>query len=141
MNHLGTIHSARSRRGLVSVAMLIGLIILAMVAASLLKVGLARRTRATIEERQLQADALADSGLDRALARLATAPAYEGEVWEIPTEELGGRGTAKVTIKAPRSPDDSPRSVQVVADYQASATALIRQSRSLRFPSNPPNPR
>lgn len=132
-------HRTDSRRGLVSVAMLIGLIILSLVAASLLKVGLARRTLAKIEEHQLQAEVLADSGVSRALARSDGDPQYEGEVWEIPREELGDRGGARVTITVKPDPDQPDvRQVVVVADYRAASPGPIRQTRTLRLPPSHP---
>jgi len=132
-------HRPGSRRGLVSVAMLIGLIILGLVAASLLKVGLARRSLAKIEEHERQAELLADSGLSRALARLEANSRFEGEVWEIPSDELGGRGGANVTITVRADPDQPDiRQVVVVSDYRAGSPGSIRLTRTLQMPSSPP---
>ena len=132
-------HRPESRRGLVSVAMLIGLIILGLVAASLLKVGMARRTLAKIEEHELQAELLAESGVSRALARLDANPRYEGEVWEVPNSELGGRGgaTVTITVKADSNQPDI-RQVVVNADYRAGSPGSIRLTRTLHLPPSPP---
>lgn len=131
----------RPRRGLVSVVMLIGLIILGVVAASLLKVAGSRRTLSRIAENRLQAAALADSGLERAIARLRTHPDYPGEVWEIPTSDLGERGPARIQIDALPDPDHpQSRRVVVVADFLTHNPSPVRQSRMLSIPL-PPAPR
>ncbi len=63
----------RRRRGLVSVAVLIALLVIGLVCAGLLKVALSRRAEVGMEERRLQAGWLAESGMDRAVARLMAA--------------------------------------------------------------------
>ena len=79
--------------------MLIGLIVIGIICAGLLKVALARRAEVGAEERGLQADWLAESGLERASARLSAAGDYSGETWQIPAEELGGRASGTVAIR------------------------------------------
>ena len=126
------------RRGLVSVAMLVGLIILGIIAGGLVKVAIGRRSAARTEENRQQAELLAESGLARALARLEANPRFEGEVWEIAADELGGRGSARVTITVQTAPDPSlGRSITAAADYLASSTHPIRLTRTIRLPFPP----
>lgn len=124
--------SQLTRRGLVAVAMLIGLMIVGLVAASLLKVAAGRRTLARTAENERQATALADSGLDRALARLESHPEYAGEVWEIAATDLGGRGAGRVMIEV-KSISDRPdqRLVTIVADYLVAVPGPVRDSRKV----------
>ena len=127
----------RRPRGLVSVTMLIGLIILGLVAANLLKVALARRGLAHTEEAQRQAELVLEAGIERATARLAAHPRYTGEVWSIPTEELG-RGSAEVSIQLEPAPDPATgRRLLVVADYRVSARQAVRLSRTIPWPLSP----
>ncbi len=131
----------RPRHGLVSIAMLIGLLILGMVAASLLKVASGRRALVRSVENERQAVALADSGLDRALARFEAHPDYTGEVWEIPAADLGGRGKGRVTIEVKPAPDQpDQRQVSVVADYLIVVPGPVRKSHRV-IVSNSPVPR
>jgi type II secretory pathway component PulK len=95
-------------RGLASVAVLIALIIIVMICSGLLKVAFARRATVKAEERRLQAAWLAESGLDRASARLRASGDYSGETWNILADDLGGRGTGTVLIQV----DSSLRSRQ-----------------------------
>ena len=137
MTHSCTDHNPSPRRGLVSVALLIALFILGLVAASLLKVGMARRGATRQVERQSQVDALADSGIARALARLAASPAYTGETWSIPAGDLAGRGTATVAIEIKPATDPPGRLVAAVAEYRLGPADSIRQTRSIRIPLSP----
>ncbi len=129
------------RRGLASVAVLVALLILGVIGLTLLKVGLARRAEVGAEERRLQADWLAESGLERASARLATAGDYPGETWEIPAEELGGRGPATVAIRVgPVADRPDRRKVRVQADYPTGSSLRTRKSRETLMEITP-NPR
>ncbi len=78
----------QSRRALTTVAVLVCLIVVTMICAALLKVGLAQRTQVRSEERNLQAEWLAESGFSRALAQLDANPNYSGEKWSIRAHEL-----------------------------------------------------
>ena len=82
--------STRStRRGLTAVAVLVCLVIVTMVSGVLLKVGLAHRDQVRSHEHRLQAEWLAQSGLDRAVTRLAADHGYSGETWKLTHRDLG----------------------------------------------------
>ena len=126
------------RRGMISVVMLIGLIVLGLVATSLFKVATGRRALAKLAENQAQASALVDSGIDRALARLQAHADYVGETWEIPAIDLGGRGSARIEIEVKPEPAHADqRRIVVTADYQIARPGPIRQSRTINIPVSP----
>ncbi len=130
--------SSPRRRGLVSVAVLIALIVVGLIAAGLLRVALARRSEAEMEERRVQATWLAESALGRASARLAESDAYGGETWEIPAGDLGGRGTGSVVIRVESVPDHPDRRrVEVRADYPKQASRRARRSLEVVLTLNP----
>ncbi len=119
----------RPRRGLTSVALLIALFLVGLIAAAILKVAVARRAEVAREERRLQAGWLAESGMGRAAARLAASAAYTGEVWEIPADEFGGRGAGTVTIRVePIADRPARRRVSVQADYPSGSGSRARKS-------------
>ncbi len=120
------------RRGMISVVMLVALIIILIIGAALMRVALTRRAGLKSEERRLQAVWLADSGLDRASSRLVASADYAGETWEIPAEDLGGRGAATVLIRV-ETPADKPdlRKVHVQADYPIGSSLRSRASREI----------
>jgi hypothetical protein len=65
----------------------------------------------------VQAQCLAQSGLERAAAKLAADADYPGETWKIPAEELGGDYAAILKIEVKPMPDKTGRHVKVQAEF------------------------
>ena len=127
------------RRGLASVAIMIGLLIIGLIGFGLLKVGLARRGNVATEESRLQAGWLAQAGLDRAFARLA-AEDYRGETWKIPAEDLGGRGAGSVAIRVEAVEGKTRlRKVRVEADFPSDSSSRARASKDTIIEIPPPS--
>jgi hypothetical protein len=127
------IPKSRARRpaGVVGVAVIVLLSLIALIVGALLRQGMARRAQARAEERRLQADWLAESALERASARLAAGD-YQGETWEIPAADLGGRHAATVRIDVETSPgrsDPARVRVKVRAEYPRGAESPARRRR------------
>lgn len=120
----------RLRGGVVLVAVVICLIVISMLCAALLRMGLSQRDGARGDERQVQSDWLAESALERAVARLDADPGYQGETWDIPAGELGGSWSGRAVI-AVQPIDGHPQSrrVHVRAEFPRAATALARSSK------------
>lgn len=74
-------HSRLSRGGVALLSTIVCVTILSAVAASLLQSILAQKREVDKQANLLQADALAQSALDRGFQQLAANPAYTGEVW------------------------------------------------------------
>lgn len=74
-------HSRTSRGGVALLSTIVCVAILSAVAASLLQSVLAQKREVDRQTNLLQADALAQSALDRGFQQLAANPAYTGEVW------------------------------------------------------------
>jgi hypothetical protein len=95
------------------------------------------RERAVLAAQQqaLQSEYLADAGLARARAQLATDPAYRGETWQLDAQQLGGRGTASVVISVAEQPGE-PRvyQLQSVATLVARGTPAQR-TRAALYPN------
>jgi hypothetical protein len=132
--------SRSPRRGLAAVAVLICLLIVTMIGGALLKVGVAQRDQSRAAERALQAEWLAQSGINRALARLAASPEYRGEAWEIKPGELrpgepagperGAAALVTITVERPGGSADQ-RLVKVRADVPPDPTRRARHSTQL----------
>jgi hypothetical protein len=69
------------RYGLALLTALVCLVVLSAMSVSLVRTVLARLREAELHAHQLQADALAQSALERGSAQKALNPAYSGEVW------------------------------------------------------------
>jgi type II secretory pathway pseudopilin PulG len=120
------------RRGLTAVAVLVCLIIITMISGAVLRVALARRDEARAQERSLQAEWLAEAGIQRALAHLDADPAYKGETWPIAARELDSADGALVTIAVGPAPGDPNRKVvRVQADYPRDPPRRARCTRSI----------
>ena len=112
------------RRG---VAMLIVIAVFALIIVGIslaMKANLSARAESRQAARRLQAEYLAQSGLELAHVRLAGDAAYQGETWRVEAGELGGRDAALITIEVTAEQSDAAaRRVTVVADYPAGEAA------------------
>jgi len=118
---------------------LVLLFVIAIVAASLVRVSVAYHQRTRSNERSLQSELLADAGVDRALAKIAADPKYAGERWNVSAEALGSAATdeqqgAVVTIEVSGSPGGGPRKLRVQADYPPDPPRRARSSREIMLP-------
>ena len=65
----------------------------------------------------VQADWLAESALQKALAQFAQDDDYEGETWQLLTEELQGSNSAKIEIKVTPGEQQNSRVIAILVDY------------------------
>ncbi|MEZ6064910.1 MAG: hypothetical protein R3B90_04210 [Planctomycetaceae bacterium] len=116
--------------------MLVCIFLLTAVSASLMKLALAQSRQTRMQHRHLQAEWLAQAGLDRAAARLAGNASYTGETWNIPAEQLGEAGEVRIMIDQPGEADE-PRRVRVVAVYPVNVDLRAQVSRERIVTSAP----
>ena len=129
--------SSSRRRGFVAALVLVILMVITLLTGVLLKLVLARQTELHSAERRLQAEWLAEAALDRAVAKLAADPKYNGETWEIPAVEFAGFDNAAVLIAleaVPGKPD--ARIIRARADYPKTEQFRMRESRTLTIDLN-----
>ncbi len=123
-------NTANVRGGAFTIVVLICLLISAMVLASLLKLALLDDGQSRNVQMRLQSVWLADSGLERAAARVAADPAYAGETWTIDAERMGGPDAATVVIRVEKDESQAQqRVIVVVAVYPAEGTQQARLTR------------
>jgi hypothetical protein len=88
--------------------------------ASWVRTAILERRALRMAEYRLQADWLARSALGRARARVAADQKYEGEAWNLPASQLGGREAGKILIRVEQdSSNTEQRLVHVEAIYPA----------------------
>jgi Tfp pilus assembly protein PilX len=122
----------RPRRGLTAITVLVCLIIITLISGAVLKVGQARRQELRSQEHQLQAEWLAEAGIQRGLARIDADPAYTGETWDIPARDLDSADAALVTITIDLvSGDARRRCIRAQADYPRDPTRRARYTKSV----------
>lgn len=122
----------QERSGVVLVPVLVCLMIVASLAASLLRSGFVRRDQARAEAVRLQADWLAESGLERAATALRRDPGYLGETWKLSADDLGGQGPGEVLIAVEPAPGATGRRiVRARAIYPADAIRSARRTKQV----------
>lgn len=128
-------------RGAVLIMVIVCLFVLTIVFGVLVKLAFAERKQARAAERRLQAIWLAESGLERAWAKLSASGAYLGETWEIPAESLRSRDGAVVRIVVERVDGDSRRRrVTARADFPREGPSRARETRTTEISVNEPAP-
>ena len=125
----------KSRRGAALLMAVVVMGFLLMVLMVLLKLCLAERRQSRFEENRMRASWLAESGLERAWAKLATSPNYRGERWEISAESLRSHDPAVVKIEVEPIAGDTGRvRVTSQADYPREGPSRTRQTRISSLP-------
>ena len=126
------------RRGVVLLVGIVCLAVASVVFLSLLRLSIAERRRVDTEAWQLQAAWLAESGLERAAARLAVDPGYQGETWSLSADALGTQYDAAVRIQVENVPDrPHRRTLRVEADYPDHPQRRARYSKQIPIELQP----
>jgi hypothetical protein len=77
----------------------------------------------------LQAEALAEAGMHRAVAKLQKNAEYRGEAWKIPADELDGMNAGTVDIKVEPITDQTDQMHVIVrADFPSDTEHRVRRS-------------
>ena len=121
------------RRGLALLTAIVCIVILSAMSVSLVRTVLARLQEAELHAHQLQADALAQSALERGFAQRARDPAYPGEVW---TPVVPGSPALKADIQWVDSPDGG--TLRVICLVPADVPRPVRVERVAPFSSPQP---
>ncbi|HEY2827919.1 MAG TPA: hypothetical protein VGJ04_09990 [Pirellulales bacterium] len=120
----------RHRRGAVLVAALVEFIVAAAILFAVLQAVVGHQRQLLAGRQQIQAQWLAQAGIDRAVAQLQKSPDYRGETWRVSADELDGIAPAEVQIRletVPERTDDLHLSVQ--AKYPADSVHCVQQTR------------
>lgn len=121
--------SRPSRRGTAIVMAIVCLSVVALLSVGLLKLAVESRQLQAASATRLQADWLAESALDRALARLARDANYAGESWKLSAVELALTG---------RSPDQAMAVVEIVVEPVAGQPEHRRVRTQVTYPLGDP---
>jgi Tfp pilus assembly protein PilX len=118
------------RRGTFLIVALICLAVATALIGTILSLVETERRQVLEHQLRLQAEWLAESALDRAVASLRADSAYTGEAWAVESSELGGADPGLVTIRVDSSPDRKHlRVVRAEAVYPVGSMQPIRRTR------------
>jgi len=139
-------------RGMTVVAVLVCLVIVTLISGAILKASAARRLLTINQEHRLQAEWLAESGAQRAVARLTREREYTGETWSLSLDDLGqnqrapaakvsassDKTAARITITVERPPAEANRRrVHIQADYPLDEPRRARHSKEIMIDLEP----
>jgi hypothetical protein len=120
------------RRGAAMIVLLAALAVMMIMFLAAVKLALVQRKTIALNAWQVQAGWLADSGVQRAAARLTADASYHGETWNVSPQDINGRDGGTVAIRvepAPGKPDR--RTIHVEADYPSDPQQRARETREL----------
>ncbi|HEY1599296.1 MAG TPA: hypothetical protein VGG64_06820 [Pirellulales bacterium] len=123
-----------ARRGVALIAVLCCLMVAAVVVLNMLRSTIMEQRQLRGQRQHLQAERLAEAGLERGLAQLQQSSTYAGEIWRITAVELGGASAGAVTIRVePLKDRPQERTILVQADYPDDPLHRVRKTREASF--------
>ncbi len=127
-----------ARRGAALLITLVCLVLLTVIGGALLRLVLLERKLLDSRERLCQSRWLVEAGVERAAARLAAEPGYQGETWTLPAEEIGGSEPGVVNIQVVAAPDRPAwRRIVVQADYPRDERRRARMRKQIEVEAEP----
>ncbi|MGA2058917.1 MAG: pilus assembly PilX N-terminal domain-containing protein [Thermoguttaceae bacterium] len=120
------------RRGVILILVLACLAIASVLLITGIKLALSSHRVSRTFGWSVQAQWLAESGLERAAAQLAADADYSGETWKISAKDLDGddAGTVKIDVK-PVPEHDNRRLVKVETDFPDDPLDRVQYSKEL----------
>jgi len=124
------LESSAKRSGMVLVGVLVCLAAAALTIMAILRTTTMEFRQLRTQHQHLQADRLAEAGVERAHAQLSLSPTYAGETWTVTAAELGGTAAATVLITVAEVKDQpNQRQIHAQADYPNDSERRVRKSR------------
>jgi len=121
-----------NRRGAVLVVVLVCFVLAAAIFLFLGRLALRERWTSESQYEGLQAQWLAEAGIERAAARLAGDPGYAGETWTLSAKEIADRDGGVVRIHVTDANKNAKaRLVRVEADYPADPVHHCRWTKEI----------
>jgi hypothetical protein len=126
----------RPRPGVVVVIMVV-FIALSLTLFGLWAKSLVRgRDRLLMQVFRIQADRLAEAGLDRARARRAADPAYNEETWSVPAAELDNTHSAQVRIHVTTLPNNGGLRYEATAEFPTGQVRHAQRTKKIETPNS-----
>ena len=127
--------NSKARRGAVLVMALVALTLLTIIGAALVRLAVMETKSIDVRLRGCQARRLAEAGVARAAARLASDPDYRGETWSLSRADWPAGLAAQVTIEIGETDKPGWRRITATADYPSDAAVRARERQTADFPA------
>jgi type II secretory pathway component PulK len=122
----------QNRRGMVLIVLLVCFALAAAMIIGAVRIALTAHKATQTAAWSVQARWLAESGVERAAAKLAADAAYTGETWTIPAEELGAEESGVVRIEVqPVSGQEKRYKLKIEADFPDDPVHRTRQEKEV----------
>jgi hypothetical protein len=115
------------------------LLVVSGILVGMLQGTLRNRRQLHSERNARQADFLLQAGMERAEFQLSTNARYQGEIWQLPSEAIIGKGEGRVTIEISPRANSKQLQIQVAAEYPLGDLSSVRRSRTFLIPSEHPS--
>lgn len=123
---------ARKRQGAILIIAMVALLLSSALCTAMLKTALAERRLTQREQQRMQSVWLAESGVERAAASLASNARYQGETWSVPAKELDGTHSARIVIAVANDPEHAGhRRVTVTANFPEKQPHRVRITKTI----------
>lgn len=126
-----TVGTPQNRRGAFLLMAMVCLVLTSALLGTLLKMAVFSRKAAQTEVAALQAEWLAESALDRAAVKLLGDANYQGETWDIPQEELGGKEAGQVIIAVKPGEASHLRTVEAIARFPVGEPRGVKRTKRI----------
>jgi hypothetical protein len=123
----------RRRRGVVLAAALACVFVTVLLSAALASSALHRHRQLKLQERQLQAEWLAQSALGLAAARLKADADYAGETWTAAAADLESRLTGRAVISVAKLENGGGHRVTIEVIYPDDPVDRIRIEKAIKI--------
>jgi hypothetical protein len=136
-NYVPSRRGSRPPRNGVVVVIMVVFIALSLTLFGLWTKSLVRgRDRLSMQLFRIQAERLAEAGLDRARARRASDPAYSEETWSVPAAELDSTHNAEVRIRVSALPNKGGLRYEATAEFPAGAVRHAQRTKHVDTPNS-----
>lgn len=128
-------NETRLRTGAVLAMVMVSLMVASMLGLALIETVLVHYRQMHVMGRQQQCFWLAEAGIQRAIQRLADSADYQGEEWEVSSDDLGSARSAVVAIEVTPAAGSPPtREILVEARLADDPVRPIACRRELTVP-------
>lgn len=120
------------RAGAVLIVAIVSLIVTSLILASLVQLAAICHQQERAEQIRLQAQWLAESGIERAADRLAADPKYAGESWQIAATDFDSGAEGKVEISIAAETNGNQK-ITAIAIYPSNASNFAKITKQVTF--------
>lgn len=130
-------NSKKSRRGSLLVVALVCLLVVVSLMGHMLLAAVRNGRQLHTERDHRQCELLLQAGIVRSLRQLAADASYQGEIRDVPADEIIDQAAGRITVKVTQPDGATTTLLHVIAEYPLGTIPSVRRSRQLQVNSRP----